>query len=159
MKSMDKNKISIKDLSIVIPVCDEAQNLEIICKEVVSVIEELGLSYEIIFVEDGSKDTSFNILCNLKRRFRQVVIVKHKRRCGQSRALSTGIHFSKGKIVITMDADLQNNPQDIPLFIDKIKEGYDLVCGWRKDRNDPYLTKVFPSKSDERQLLFPSNDN
>ena len=152
MRGLDKDKSGIKDLSVVIPVCDEAQNLEILCEEIISVIEKLGFSYEIIFVEDGSKDASFNILCKLKRMFKQVAVIKHKRRYGQSRALSTGIYFSKGKIVITMDSDLQNDPQDIPLFIDKIKEGYDMVCGWRENRKDPYLTKVFPSKAGNRVL-------
>ena len=146
MIKQDQNKSSSKDLSIVIPVCNEAQNLEILCKEIIFVIERLNLDYEIIFVEDGSKDDSFDILCKLKIKFRQVVIIKHKMRNGQSRALFTGIDFSTGKIVITMDADLQNDPEDIPLFIDKIKEGYDIVCSWRKMRKDPYLTMVLPSR-------------
>jgi len=120
MVKLDKNKSSSKDLSVVMPVCNEDQNLEILCKEIVSVLEKLDLNFEIIFVEDGSKDASYDILLKLKKRFKQVLLVKHKRRYGQSRALSTGINFSTGRIVVTMDSDLQNGPEDIPFFVDKI---------------------------------------
>ena len=141
-KSIGESKNIDKDISVIMPVCNEAESLQFLCGEVVNCIEELNMTYEMIFVDAGSRDNSFEVLCHLREMFKQMLVIKLKKQYGQSVALAAGIYYSRGGIVITMDADLQNNPKDISLFINKVKEGYDIVCGWRKTRQDPYLTKV-----------------
>lgn len=145
-KTLEENSDINKDISIIVPVYNEASNLEILCNEIISVIQPLGLTYEIIFVDSKSQDGSYGTLRNLKEKIKYLVIIKLKKRFGQSAALSLGMHFAKGSIVIAMDSDLQNNPQDIPRFIEKIKDNYDIVCGWREKRKDSYLRRVFPSR-------------
>ena len=135
-----------KDVSIVLPVCNEARNLEIICESIIAILGKLSLAYEIIFVEGGSSDGSLELLSNLKNKFSQLVIIELKKRYGQSIALCTGIYFSKGDIVITMDSDLQDAPQDLPKFIKETKKGYDIVCGWRRIRKDPGKARIYVSK-------------
>ncbi len=134
------------DLSLVIPVYNEEQNLVRLYPKLKEVLDKLGKEYEIIFVDDGSTDRSFRILEKFSHENPQVKIIKFRRNFGQTAAISAGFEEAKGEIVITIDSDLQNNPEDIPKLLEKMDEGYDLVSGWRKNRKDPLLRKKIPSK-------------
>ena len=132
------------DISIVIPVFNEEDNLRELHKRIAAVMEQkLKVSYEIIFVDDGSKDKSYDVLKKLHKENSKVKIVKLRKNFGQSAAINAGITNSTGEIIITMDADLQNDPQDIPKLLKKLDEGFDVVSGWRKNRKDPIAKKLF----------------
>jgi len=130
-------------LSFVIPALNEEASLEILYKEIVS--NCTGHSYEIIFVDDGSSDGSFTLLQRLAERDANVRVIRFRRNFGKAAALQMGFNVAKGDVVFTMDADLQDNPQEIPRFLAKLDEGYDLVSGWKRKRHDP-LHKTLPSK-------------
>ncbi len=134
------------EISVVVPVFNEAGNLEELHAKLSDILRCITESYEIIFVDDGSTDNSFKILVGINKEDGKVRVVRLTRNYGQSAALKAGFDYSRGNIIITMDADLQNDPEDIPLFLGKINEGYDLVSGWRADRKDPFFTKKLPSK-------------
>lgn len=145
MYKMDE-KPKMLEVSVVIPIYNEEGNIrELYTKlnEVLSIITE---NYEVIFVDDGSTDNSFNILKEINTENKNVVVVKFRRNFGQTAALSAGFDHFKGDVIITMDGDLQNDPEDIALLLTKINEGYDIVSGWRVDRKDPFFTKKLPSK-------------
>lgn len=133
------------DLSFVIPVRNEEDSLETLYGQIVKVVERLGKTFEIVFVDDGSTDTSFQILKNLHEKDKRVKVIKLRGGFGKSIALSSGFERATGEIIITMDADLQDDPNEIPKFLKKMSEGYDLVNGWKKVRHDP-LSKTVPSK-------------
>jgi glycosyltransferase involved in cell wall biosynthesis len=137
-------------LSIVIPIYNEAENIKPLYEELKKVLEELkdkeNYEYEIIFIDDGSTDGSFQILEEIAKEDKTVKIVKFRRNYGQTAALYAGFHYATGDIIITMDGDLQNDPKDIPRLLEKIKEGYDIVSGWRKNRKDAFITRILPSK-------------
>ncbi len=130
-------------LSFIIPVFNEKESLERLYSEILENIE--NKDYEIIFIDDGSSDNSFNIMERLAKRDKRVKIIKFRKNFGKSASLQTGFENAKGDIIFTMDADLQDNPTEIPEFIEKIEEGYDLVTGWKKNRKDP-ISKTIPSK-------------
>ena len=132
------------DISIVIPVYNEEDNLSVLTSEVRNVLDVLEGSYEILFVDDGSEDRSFAILKQLATQDERIHVVKFKDNAGQTAAFDAGFKAAQGDIVITMDADLQNDPRDIPRLLEKIGE-YDVVCGWRYKRRDPWL-KIIASK-------------
>lgn len=132
------------DLSIVIPVLNEEENLERLHTRLVDAISNLKLSHEIIFVDDGSSDGSFDLMKKIAQKDRNVKAIRFRKNFGQTAALSAGFHHSQGSIIITMDADLQNDPVDIERLIDKLNEGYDVVSGWRKNRKDNFL-RCIPS--------------
>lgn len=134
------------EYSIVIPVYNEAENLRELYNRLCNAINSLDGEYEIIFVDDGSVDSSFEIMTAIANADRKVKVIQLSRNFGQTAALSAGIKNASGEIVILMDADLQNDPADIPRLISKLKEGYDLVSGWRKKRRDPFFTRALPSK-------------
>ncbi len=129
------------DLSVVIPVYNEEDNLRPLWEELREVLEGTGRTYEVIFVHDGSTDRSFSVLRELARGDPHIKVLKFKRNCGQTAAFDAGFRMARGEVVITMDADLQNDPKDIPRLLEKIGE-YDLVCGWRHRRQDPWLKRV-----------------
>ncbi len=131
------------DLSFVIPVYNEEESLEILYAEIIANLN--GKSYEIIFIDDGSSDSSFKIMSQLAEKDNCVKIIKFRRNFRKAAALQTGFNAAEGDIVFTMDADLQDNPVEIPRFIEKLEEGYDLVTGWKKKRHDP-IGKTLPSK-------------
>lgn len=133
------------DLSIIIPVFNEEENLPILYQEIKEALAPLQKSYEIIFIDDGSQDNSFAVLKEIQALDAGVKIIRLRRNFGQTAALSAGFDYARGKIVITMDADLQNDPHDIPLLLAKIEEGYDMVNGWRQKRQDKFLTRRLPS--------------
>ena len=133
------------DLSLVIPVYNEATNLPELHKEITEACQNLKKSYEIIFVDDGSEDESLLVCKQLLKKDPRIRIIQLRKNFGQTAALSAGFDHVRGKIIITLDADLQNDPQDFGLLIAKIEEGYDLVSGWRVKRKDRFITRRFPS--------------
>ena len=132
-------------LSLVIPVFNESENLPDLYQEIVNSCEKLKRTYEIIFVDDGSWDDSSIILKNIHKQDPRVKIIKLRRNFGQTASISAGFDYSRGDIIITLDADLQNDPNDFAALIQKIEEGYDIVSGWRKKRKDKLLTRRVPS--------------
>ena len=136
--------MSQQDISIVIPVYNEEENIEPLIAELREVLHGLGRSYEIIFVDDGSWDRSFDILKEAALQDSQIRLIRFKKNTGQTAAFDAGFKIAQGDIVVTMDADLQNDPYDIPRLLKKIGE-FDVVCGWRYKRRDPWI-KIISSK-------------
>ncbi|MGD1919277.1 MAG: glycosyltransferase family 2 protein [Pleurocapsa sp.] len=134
------------DLSIVVPIYNEAESVETLVNAIADSVAETKLNYEIICVDDGSKDGSTNVLTNLARRRIDLKAVILRRNYGQTAAMAAGFESALGKIIVTLDGDLQNDPADIPMLLAKLDEGYDLVSGWRKNRQDAALTRLLPSK-------------
>jgi len=132
-------------LSVVVPVFNEAENLEPLFTRLIKVLDGLEGRYEIIAVDDGSTDGSFAILKRLNEGNPQVKVVRFRRNFGQTAAFSAGFDRAQGEVVVTIDADLQNDPADIPCLLDKMAEGYDVVSGWRQDRHDRFLDRKLPS--------------
>jgi glycosyltransferase involved in cell wall biosynthesis len=141
-----KNKRNL-DLSLVIPVYNEAENLEILYREIKSSCENLGKSYEVIFIDDGSTDDSALVLTNIWKQYPAIRIIKLRKNFGQTAALSAGFDHSRGEVIITLDADLQNDPADFGLLIKKIEEGYDIASGWRVKRKDKLFSRRLPSST------------
>lgn len=131
--------------SVIISVYEEEQTVAPLYYSLKKVMEKLGQSYEIIFVNDGSRDKSLDVLKSINLSPANLIIAELDRHRGQSTALQAGFDISQGEFVITMDADLQNDPEDIPRLLDKLKDGYDAVCGWRNNRRDPW-SKVITSR-------------
>jgi glycosyltransferase involved in cell wall biosynthesis len=131
-------------ISIVVPVYDEEESVVPLYDAVRAQLDEIGESYEIIFVDDGSRDGSFTVLRALHERDPRVRVIRFRRNFGKTPALVAGFAQARGDIVFTMDADLQDDPTEIPRFLEKLAEGYDLVSGWKYPRHDP-LTKTIPS--------------
>lgn len=134
------------DLSVVVPIFNERENIHLSYAAISKALAPLGQSFEVIFVNDGSTDGSGAELIALARADSRVRVIEFRANFGQSAAMHAGIQAASGAIVITMDGDLQNDPDDIPMMIAKIGEGYDLVHGWRKDRRDAAVNRVLPSK-------------
>lgn len=146
------------NISIVIPAYNEEDNiypLYIKIKQAIALIPSLN-QYEIIFIDDCSIDSTWNKMLSLKNE--HIKIFKHEKNSGKSYALETGFKKSKYEIIVTMDADLQNDPSDMPALIKKINEGYDCVCGWRKERKDPFI-KILASKIANLIRRFVIKDN
>jgi len=134
------------EISIVIPIYNEMSVLDELYKRLVTVLDKTKKSYELIFVEDGSKDESFKKLKYIQLRDDNVKLIRLRGNFGQTAALSAGFDNAEGDTIIAMDGDLQHMPEDIPKFIKKIGEGYDIVSGWRENRKDPYFSRRLPSK-------------
>jgi glycosyltransferase involved in cell wall biosynthesis len=134
------------DVTIVVPVYNNAQTLDELCRRMVRVMEARGGSFEVIFVDDGSRDDSWEILMKLGRADARVRTLRLARNFGQPAALCAGLERMKGEAVVTIDADLQNFPEDIPKLLDEIERGHDLVSGYRVNRNDPLFTRRLPSR-------------
>ena len=134
-------------LSIIVPVYNEQENLPLVYQAIVAALTDPSNDWEVVFVDDGSKDGSLAVLEELAEKDPQHVrVVALRRNFGQTAAIAAGIDHSDGEIIIPMDADLQNDPADIPMMMDKIAEGYDVVSGWRKNREDRFLTRILPSR-------------
>jgi len=132
-------------ISVVLPVYNEGEIIEKLILKIKEVMYKLQSQYEIIVIDDGSTDGSFEILRKLAQSDKRIKIIKFGKNFGQALALSAGFQLAQGEIIISMDADYQNDPEDIPLFLEKINQGFDLVCGWRKKRKDPLFTRKLPS--------------
>jgi glycosyltransferase involved in cell wall biosynthesis len=135
----------MKDCSIVIPVFNEQDNIPILYPRLKEMMEKLNRSYEIIFIDDGSTDKTFLTLKKIQTKDKKVKVIQLKKNFGQTAALSAGFDHAQGRVIITMDGDLQNDPRDIPELLRKIDDGFDLVNGWRTRRHDPFLSKKIPS--------------
>lgn len=132
-------------LSIVIPVYNEEENVRPLFEKIQTVCEALAEAYEVLFVDDGSRDETFAVLSELSKQFPQLVVIRFEKNTGQTAAMAAGFEYARGQWIVSMDGDLQNDPGDIPQLLEKLDEGYDLVCGWRKDRQDKFLTRRVPS--------------
>ncbi len=129
------------ELSIVIPVYNEEENVPILVSELEESLKPLGKSYEILFVDDGSRDKSLEQLVEARKRNPAIRILSFQENAGQTAAMDAGFRAARGEVIVTLDADLQNSPRDIPLLLEKMPE-YDIVCGWRAERNDPWIRKI-----------------
>ena len=132
-------------LSIVVPVYNEEDNIRPLFEKIQTVCDAIGDAYEVLFVDDGSKDETFAVLSELGKQSSQLAVIRFQKNAGQTAAMAAGFEFAQGERIISMDGDLQNDPSDIPKLLDKLDEGYDLVCGWRKERQDKFLTRRVPS--------------
>lgn len=140
------------EMSIIIPVYNEEENLGPLVQKLRSSLERLGRSYEVIFVEDGSTDGSLERLRSEAQRDSHIRVVALRRNYGQTAAMSAGIDHARGQVLVPMDADLQNDPEDIGRLIEKLDEGYDVVSGWRKERKDRLITRRIPSSLANRLI-------
>ncbi len=134
------------EVSIAIPLHNEEGNLPKLYQELKEVLDGIGLPYEIVFVNDGSTDGTGEILREIQDHDPHVVVVDLDGNFGEAAALSAGYRFSRGRWIVTMDGDGQNDPRDIPKILEKLKEGYKAVSGWRREREEPFLRRVLPSK-------------
>ena len=132
-------------LSIVVPVYNEEENVRPLFEKIQAVCEAIGETYEVLFIDDGSRDKTFSVLSGLSKQEPQLIVVRFQKNAGQTAAMAAGFEFAQGQRIISMDGDLQNDPEDIPNLLQKLDEGYDLVCGWRKERQDKFLTRRVPS--------------
>jgi glycosyltransferase involved in cell wall biosynthesis len=132
------------EVSVVVPLLNEQDNITALYKEITQALTD-KYDYEIIFVDDGSSDNSFTILSQLQKNDTKVRVISFRKNFGQTAALSAGFTHARGKIIVAIDADLQNDPADIPKMIDKLAEGFDVVSGWRKKRHDNLITRLLPS--------------
>ncbi len=133
------------DISVVAPVLNEQDNIRPLYDQITRTLAG-KYEYEMVFVDDGSTDGSYEVLAELHRQDARVRVIRFRRNFGQTPALSAGFDHARGRIVVAIDADLQNDPADMPQMIDKLGEGFDVVSGWRKKRHDHALTRLLPSK-------------
>jgi glycosyltransferase involved in cell wall biosynthesis len=133
------------EISVVIPLYNEQDCIEPLYQELGSVLDGLGCSYEVVVVDDGSRDASFSRLRDLHERDQRWRVIRFRRNFGQTAGFAAGFEAARGQIVITSDADLQNDPHDIPLLLAKMAEGYDIVSGWRMNRKEPFVSRRLPS--------------
>lgn len=134
------------DVSIVIPIFNEEENVRLLYQSITDVMKTMDESYEIIMVDDGSSDSTFSILAKIQKDDAHLKVIKFRGNFGQSAAMAAGFAAAKGEIVVAMDGDLQNDPKDIPKLISKLSDGYDVVSGWRKNRKDKLVIRKIPSK-------------
>ena len=139
-------------ISVVIPLYNEEESIPLLHEKLTSALESYGAPYEIIIVDDGSTDNSFNLLAAQAAQDPHMKVIRLRRNFGQTAAFSAGFDQATGDVIITLDADLQNDPKDIPLLMAKIDEGYDIVSGWRKNRQDRYLDRKLPSMIANRMI-------
>ncbi|HET9957378.1 MAG TPA: glycosyltransferase family 2 protein, partial [Polyangiaceae bacterium] len=133
------------DLSVIVPVYNEEESLPHLVSELHAALEPTGLSYELVLVDDGSVDGSYALLERMARLDPSLHVVRFRRNFGQTAAMQAGLDASRGRKVVTIDADLQNDPADIPAMLAKLDEGYDMVAGWRKNRQDAFVNRKLPS--------------
>lgn len=129
------------ELSIVIPVCNESPNIKQLYDELTETLAQYGRSYELLIVDDGSTDDTFEQLAALQARDARLRVIRFRRNFGQTAAFAAGFAHARGRLVVTSDGDLQNDPRDIPEMVALIEQGNDIVCGWRKDRKDTLMTR------------------
>ena len=141
------------DFSIIVPVYNEEDNIDPLHKEISDAIANLNLNYELIIVNDGSRDATSEKLIAVQKLDPHVVVINFRRNFGQTAALAAGFEHARGEVVITLDGDLQNDPRDIPNFLEKIKE-YDVVSGWRKNRQDKAISRKLPSMIANKVISF-----
>jgi glycosyltransferase involved in cell wall biosynthesis len=146
---MAKNNLA---LSVVLPVYNEEENVKLQYEQIIKTVAPLKKKFEIVFVDDGSSDKSFEILSQIAKKDKRVKVVGFRRNFGQTAAMAAGIDYSQGEVIVFMDSDLQNEPADIKNLLAKIDEGYDVVSGWRYKRKDGMLLRKIPSKIANRLI-------
>ncbi|MCP4216947.1 MAG: glycosyltransferase family 2 protein [bacterium] len=151
-----KNENQLKDvfLSVVIPVYNEEDNVEPMHRQIVAAVDGKFKDYEIIFINDGSRDASMVRLKALHQKDPRAKVINFRKNFGQATAISAGFDYCRGDVVVTLDGDLQNDPADIPLVTCKLLEGFDIVNGWRKDRKDKFITRRIPSFLGNKLISF-----
>jgi glycosyltransferase involved in cell wall biosynthesis len=142
------------ELSLVIPIRNESPNIEALYAELTQVLDGWGRSYEVLAVDDGSTDDSFERLVRCQQRDPRWRIIRFRRNFGQTAAFAAGFRHARGRLIATSDGDLQNDPRDLPDMVRRIDEGHDIVCGWRKDRKDTWLTRKLPSAMANRLISW-----
>ena len=140
------------DLSIVVPIYNEVENLRPLCQRVHDVLAPMDWSYELILIDDGSQDGSSELLAELHAEDETLKVLRFRRNFGQTAALAAGFEYAHGDVIVSLDGDLQNDPIDIPRLLAKLDEGYDLVNGWRVNRQDPFLHRRLPSQIANRMI-------
>jgi glycosyltransferase involved in cell wall biosynthesis len=133
------------ELSVIVPFYNEEDSVVPLYEAVTQALDPIGISYEMVFVDDGSKDQTLPRATELARNDPRVRVVKFRRNYGQTAAMAAGIEYARGTTLVTMDGDLQNDPADIPTFLTKMNEGYDIVVGWRHERQDKLISRKIPS--------------
>jgi glycosyltransferase involved in cell wall biosynthesis len=144
----------LPDLSVVIPIRNEKANLPELYRQLTESLSAWGRPYEILLIDDGSDDGSYPIMADLHARDPRVIVIRFRRNFGQTAAFSAGFAHARGRIIVTADGDLQNDPRDIPMLVARLEEGNDIVCGWRKDRKDKWLTRRVPSIMANRLISY-----
>ena len=151
------------ELSVVVPLYNEEESLRPLYGAITNAVTPLGVSYEIVFVDDGSRDGTVRVADEIARADTRVCLVKFRRNYGQTPAMAAGIAQASGEVIVTMDGDLQNDPADIGALLRKIDEGYDIVVGWRFDRQDKLISRKIPSRIANRLIAkvtgVPIKDN
>ena len=140
-----KSKLDRPYISVIVPIYNENENLKLLSDSLTSILNGTGKKYEIIFVDDGSSDGSFQLLKTIADDNPFIRAIRFRRNFGQTAAMSAGFDYACGEVIITMDGDLQNDPADIPRILTKLEEGYDVVSGWRKNRQDDFISRKLPS--------------
>jgi len=143
-----------KDLSVVVPLYNEEESIWPLARVIMKVVQRLDRPYEVIFVDDGSTDSTMDHLREIAQTYSHVVILRFSKNFGQTAAMAAGFHRARGRYIVSMDGDLQNDPEDIPMILDIMDEGYDIVSGWRKDRKDFFATRRLPSMVANRILSW-----
>jgi len=134
------------EISLVVPLYNEEENVKLLHSKISDVLDGSGKAYEIIFIDDGSGDRTFELLKEIYDENQRVKIIKFRGNFGQSAAMAAGFDAAKGEYVLAMDGDLQNDPKDIPRLLEKLEQGYDVVSGWRKNRKDKVIIRKLPSQ-------------
>ena len=134
------------ELSVIVPLYNEQDNVALLHTAIVNAVRPLGRTYEVVFVDDGSRDNTFQVASDLARKDAHLRVVKFRRNYGQTAAMAAGIEYARGKTLVTMDGDLQNDPADIGELLDRIDSGYDIAVGWRQRRQDKLITRKIPSR-------------
>jgi glycosyltransferase involved in cell wall biosynthesis len=142
------------ELSVIVPIRNEAPGLVELHRELTDTLERWGRSYEIVAIDDGSTDDSFAVLSRLHALDQRVRVVRFRRNFGQTAAFSAGFAHARGHLIVTFDGDLQNDPRDIPAMIAELESGYDIVCGWRKNRKDSFVSRTVPSMLANRLISW-----
>jgi glycosyltransferase involved in cell wall biosynthesis len=136
----------MRTLSLIVPVYNEEKNLPLLIEAIRTALDPLPYAWEAVLVDDGSQDSSLQVLTHLAEKYPdRLRVVSFRRNFGQTAAISAGLDNACGEIIVLLDADMQNDPADIPMLLEKLDEGYDLVSGWRRRRQDPFLTRTLPS--------------
>lgn len=135
----------LPDISVVIPLRNESPNVPQLYRELTDTLEGFGRSYEILLIDDGSTDGTFDLLAQLQAADARLRVIRFRRNFGQTAAFAAGFAHARGRYIVTSDGDLQNNPADIPALVVRLEEGYDIVAGWRKQRKDPFINRRLPS--------------
>ena len=142
------------ELSVIVPIRNEAPGLVELHRELSETLGRWGRSYEIVAIDDGSTDDSFAVLAKLQAMDPRLRVIRFRRNFGQTAAFSAGFEHARGRLIVTTDGDLQNDPRDIPAMIAKLESGYDIVCGWRKKRQDAFVSRTVPSMIANRLISW-----